>query len=193
MNLKEAGQLLHIELLANYAYLQALDIVRKCASGKIWLVGSGIYKTLINIFYDANVVIKDWDFVVDGLKNDYESVFVRNSWNVNCNQHGSIKIDKNGIFSDVIPLSNIHSIKQRGLAPEIINYLSGVPFSVQAMAFDVNSGELFGEDGLKSILSRTIWVNNQNELDYAKDIYGDKYLIENFATGLDFKKLIKCV
>lgn len=177
--------MLYGDLSRNHEYVEALGIVKKRSSGKIWLIGSGIYKTLINIFYDAKHKIKDWDFIVENIKDVIE---VEDGLEICENNHGNAKINKNGLFIDLIPLNNIHRIKERNLDPSINNYLSSAPFSIQAMAFDVDSHELWGKNGLVSILNKTIEVNNKDELVYAQGLYGDKYLLENFVLSLDFKK-----
>lgn len=188
VELKEASLLLYGDLLKNQDYIAAIDIVKKRSSGKIWLIGSGIYKSLINIFYDAKYKIKDWDFIVENIN---VALGIDNNLEIYKNNHGNFKLNKNGLSIDLIPLNNIHSIKERNLEPNITNYLSGTPFSIQAMAFDVSSHELLGKNGLVSIINKTIEVNNQDELTYARGLYGDKYLLDNFSLALGFQKVDK--
>ena len=62
---------------------------------------------------------------------------------------------------DVIPLNTVVSIAQRRLEASIENYLSGVPLTIQAIAYDIETGQLLGDVGIQAITNRTLGINNR--------------------------------
>ena len=90
-NPKELSVLLTGSLAQNDIYLEALDVVRKNSSGKIWLIGSGVYKTLLNLLYHDNFSVKDWDFIVEAVK---PLLVINKDWIVGETKHGNPKFKK---------------------------------------------------------------------------------------------------
>ncbi|MFA4999674.1 MAG: hypothetical protein WC519_03045 [Parcubacteria group bacterium] len=74
---EKLSALLYDNLAANKFFLEALLIAKDNSSGRIWLIGSGVYKTLINILYGQSHIIKDWDFIVEKLNTN---LFVDKGW-----------------------------------------------------------------------------------------------------------------
>ncbi len=183
-NQKELAGLLFGCLAGNSAYLEAVRIARKHGSGRIWLIGSGVYKTLLNVLYGSSHAIKDWDFIVERISAPLKA---ESGWTAGMTKYGNPKLKKDSLAVDLIPLNNIHSIKQRGLKADIAHFLSGTPFTIQSLAFDIAGHALLGEAGIASILTRTAGINNQEEYDYAISMYGDVYLKERYAERLGLK------
>ena len=186
LNAKELNNLLYRSLSKNKIYLEALSIVKKNSSGKVWLIGSGVYKTLLNVLYGHTYDIKDWDFIVEKIKS---TLNLENNWKVGETKGGNPKLKKNDFVIDLISLDNIHSIQTRNLSPSIANYLTGTPLTIQSLAFDVDENLILGEVGIKSILTRTISVNNASENNYAKGAYGDTYSTKRYADTLRLKEI----
>ncbi len=182
---KELSDLLGNKLSENKIYLEALNIVKKNSSGKIWLIGSGVYKTLLNLLYGGSYEVKDWDFVAEKIITPLK---FENDWVVGETKHGNPKLKKDDFVIDLIALDNIHSIKERNLEPNINNYLSGTPLTIQSIAFDVDENELLGEIGTQSVLTKKVGINNKAEYDYATGIYGDLYSTKHYADKLGFEK-----
>ncbi len=184
-DLRELSNLLGNNLSQSGVYLEALDGVRKNSQGKTWLIGSGVYKTLLNALYGCAYSIKDWDFITEMIT---APIKLGDGWIATETKHGNPKLKKGDFVIDLIALDNIHSIKERNIEPNINNYLSGTPLTIQSIAFDVNRNELLGEVGIQSILTKTVGVNNKAEYDYAAGIYGDLYSTKRYADRLGFKK-----
>ncbi|MDP3999419.1 MAG: hypothetical protein Q8P76_02400 [bacterium] len=185
-NSQKLSNLLNDNLSKNEVYLEALRIIRKNSNGAIWLIGSGVYKTLLNLLYNNHYVIKDWDFIVEKITTPLK---LENGWVAGETKHGNPKLKKDGLVMDLIALNNIHSITKRGLEPDIKHYLSGVPLTIQSIAFNVDQKILIGEAGIESLLNKTIGINNLDEYTYAESIYGDRYTTQHFASVLGFQKI----
>lgn len=185
-NPQELGKLLGKHLSENKIYLEVLSVVKENSGGKVWLVGSGAYKTLLNLLYRSNYEIKNWDFIVEKITKPLK---LENSWAAGETKHGNPKLKKDDFVIDLIALDNIHSIKERNLEPSINNYLNGTPLTIQSIAFDVDENELLGEMGIKSILTKKVGINNKTEYDYAAGIYGDWYSAKRYASNLGFKEV----
>lgn len=185
-NQQKLGNLLRKHLSENKIYLEALDVVKGNSNGKVWLIGSGAYKTLLNLLYGGSYEVKDWDFIVTKITVPLK---LENGWTAGETKHGNPKLKKGDFVIDLIALDNIHSIKERDLEPKIANYLSGAPLSIQSIAFDVDEKELLGELGIQSILTKSVGVNNKEEYDYAVNIYGDLYSVKRYANTLGFNEI----
>jgi len=123
------------------------------------------------------IIIKDWDFIVEKIITPLK---LGNDWGLRKTKHGNPKLKKGGFVIDLIALDNIHSIKRRKLKPNINNYLNGVPLTIQSLAFDVNKNILWGRIGIKSILTKTVGINNKTEYKYELNISGNRYSIKRY-------------
>lgn len=172
-----------LNLFENRIYSEIFDVVKNNSEGRVWLIGGVVYKILINELYGSNLESKDWDFVVEKIKKPLNLL---SDWEVGESRLGSPKIKKGGIVVDLVPLDNVHSIKQRKLEPKIEHFLSGVPLTTHSLAYDIDSGELLGQTGIQSVLTKTVGINNKSEFDFSQSIYGTSYTVKNFAEVLGF-------
>ncbi len=101
---QKLGNLLGKHLSENKIYLEALGIVKKNSSGKAWLIGSGVYKTLLNLLYGSSYEVKDWDFIVAKITTPLR---LENGWTVGESKHGNPKLKKGDFIIDLIALDNI--------------------------------------------------------------------------------------
>ena len=113
-------------------YHEALGVVSKNSSGKIWLIGGFVYRTIASQLYGLPKPEVDLDFIV---KESVEEFDLPEGWIVKRNRFGNPKFVNGNKQIDYVPLDNIHSILYRGLEPTIENFLSGNPLTVQALAF----------------------------------------------------------
>ncbi len=183
MNLEK---LLMEALLEDKTYLEALDIVKKNSEGKIWLAGSGVYKNILNKLYGSNHAIKDYDFIVERIRKPIQ---IESDWTITESKHGNPKLKNNERMIDLISINNIHSVKERNLEPSIENYMSGVPLTIQSIAYDITDKKLLGAAGIESILDKTIGIQNQGEYDYSTSIYKEHYSVGRYARILGLKEI----
>jgi len=147
-----------------WPFEEADKIIMQNGVGNIWLTGGFLYRTIVELLYDVDMPEEtDFDFIVEKRKKmfilPYQCTSGRNSY-------GNPKFTYGDISIDLIPLNNIHSIKRRGLEPSIENYLTGVPLTIQSIAFDINTGDLIGDVGMNAIETRTVEVNDKEQLAY---------------------------
>lgn len=184
MNTDALGRILYESLARNEKYMDSLKIVRQNSAGAIWLIGSGVYKILLSALYGRTFRVKDWDFIVEKVSAPLK---LENDWELAETKHGNPKLKRSDFVIDLISLDNIHSIKERSIEPSIENYLSGVPLTIQSIAFDISANKLLGDVGVQSILQRTVGVNNEAEYNYAAGIYGDRYSVKHYADALGLR------
>jgi hypothetical protein len=141
-------------------YCDALSIVERNGLGKVWVIGGTVYRTLAQLLYARPRKSADFDFLVEDIT---DAIQLPDEWIVGKNRFGNPRWSGWDMSIDLVPLANIHSIKRRGLACTIENYLTGVPFTVQSVAYDIQTRQLLGEIGIKAMMSATIAVNNMEE------------------------------
>jgi|GEM_PF-6336566 len=185
MNTKNLTDLLISRLLKDVGFREAFGVARKNSDGGLWLIGSGVYKMLLNGVFEEEFNIKDWDFIAERI---IYPLSLESSWKVSETKHGNPKLKKDDLILDLVALDNIISIKERGLVPSISNYLSGTPLTIQSIAFDLIERKLIGDVGIKSIIDRTVGINDMAEYDRAIAIYGDKYSVDCYAEKLGLRK-----
>ncbi len=184
-NQRKVYQKICSEYLFNLAdFHDAIKIVRNSSEGKIWLVGGMVFRTICHLIYNSPTPKADFDFIV-------EKILIPNlptGWTAKTNNFGNSKISNSKIEMDLIPINNIASIKRRKLPATIENYLSGVPLTIQSIAFDLASKKLIGDVGIQSIESRTVAANNLSEADFAAKLYNKSVndLIQKYTKALKF-------
>lgn len=148
---------------------EAISLVRKNSTGKMWLIGSAVYGSIIREMYGTELPVKDFDFIVENIKTPFET---EEGVHIETNNYGNIKIKSHLTKIDVVPLSNIHSINRKGLPPTIEHYLLGTPFTVQSIAFDIDTQRIIGEKSFQAIQDKKVEVNDRDEaVYYAKIIH----------------------
>jgi hypothetical protein len=168
-------------------FQKVLRIVKTNSEGKVWLIGGFLYKTLAGLLYDYKPHIKDFDFIIEKVKFP---LTIPEAWEELKTSYNNPKLKRGDLILDLVPLNNIHSIQRRNLNPSIENYLSGTPLTVQSIAFDIDSQEMMGEIGLKSLFDKVIAINNREEYIHSTDKYGEVYSIQK-AKELSFDYSLK--
>jgi hypothetical protein len=169
----------------------AWSLVSGNAFGGLWLIGGYVYRNLAHVLHDTPKPRADFDFIVEHAKEARE-IKLHNGWKVEKNRYGNPKFVSEKFCIDYVPLANIDSIKRRGFAPTIENFLSGTPLTVQSVAFSIITQELVGDVGLKAILERTIGVNDKEQAEIAARNKGKsvKEYAEEKADALGFRAVV---
>ncbi|MBX4190296.1 hypothetical protein KW791_03320 [Candidatus Parcubacteria bacterium] len=161
----------------------ALNIARKVSSGKIWLVGGAVYKTLIADLQGSTHTVKDYDFIVERVAKSTPKIRGFQSLKTS---FGSPRFKSGGLSLDVVPLGNIIAVKEWGYKPSIQSYLKQVPLSVQSVAYHIDSGRLHGA-GAKDIKEGTIRIHNKKWQPECVIRFGEKYDLDFAAKKLNLK------
>src|SRR3990167_4093868 len=144
-------------------FIEALEIVKRNSSGKIWLIGGFVYRTITSQLYGLPKPEVDLDFVVENSVLEFD---LPDGWIVNINRYGNPKLVNGKKKIDYVPLRNIHSIIQRKIEPTIENFLTGVPLTVQSVVYDVNENRVIGEIGINALQRKVVEANNVSFAEY---------------------------
>ncbi len=169
-------------------YQKAFEIVRKNSTGRNWLIGGSISRLLTKLYYGFDQTDYDFDFIVEKAKDNIQ---LPSSFNSKINSYGNLKFVSGDISIDFVPISTIDSIKRRGLQPTIENFLSGTPFTIQAIAYDIDNNQLLGDEGLQAFSNRVFDINDAKQAKrYARKKGLDlNTLIAQKATSMGFKPI----
>jgi len=137
-------------------FREALDTARKNSYGHLWLVGGFLYRTIVAELYGITKPAVDVDFVAEVIAEDF---FIPEGWKKAKTTLGSPRFRSGLKQIDLIPLSGVHSIIQRDLQPTIENYLTGVPLTVQSLAYDIHEEKMIGERGIDALRQQVVEVN----------------------------------
>ena len=159
---KYLGELLLRKLKQLEHHETVISIVKSNSQGNIYLIGGTVCRTLASAIYDGTPKKsiqkdKDFDFVVDKLN---ERLIIPVGWEVLYHKFGNPTLKKDHLEIDIFPLSDQEYIKTNNKKPNITNFLKGVPFTIQAIAFDINNEKLIGKVGIMALKERKIKVNN---------------------------------
>ncbi len=173
----------------NWYFHAALKLARANSKGKIYLVGSSVYRTLIEVLFGiegADNKARDYDFLADKLTwmshvpTDLKEVQWRepffyggpmreilvNPFQVTTPPAARV-FSKPGLKVDVFTMDSFPTAR-RTQNGSLFDYFCSMPLTLQMLAFDVDTGEVLGLGGLPlGIASREIMVNDRDELQRA--------------------------
>lgn len=182
---------MHLFLCAQCNFEEALGVLRPNVAGALWLIGSAAYETASDLRWQQNPVgdLKDLDFISQFVR---PNLVLPDGWVQETNSFGNYKLSRKGLSIDLVPVDAIYSIKQRNLPETIENYLTGVPLTVQSIAYSVYQQTLRGEVGLAAIDRREVAVNS---LEFALHRCAQlgitlRQMIEDKASKLNFTPVV---
>lgn len=169
-------------------FSDAREIVKRNSSGKIWLIGGFVYRTIASQLYGLPKPEVDLDFIVEYPVSDFN---LPSGWKVDRNRFGNPKLVNGKKQIDYVPLGNIYSILQRQMEPTIENFLTGVPLTVQSVAYDVNENKVIGEIGLNALQRKVVKANDLYFAEYAAKKKGKslQLMIQEKAGELGFTSI----
>ncbi len=141
----------------NHIFEEARDVVRMNSMGTLYLIGGFVFRNIARALYGTSLGDYDFDFIVPRL---HDELVVPKGWSLQRNSFGNPKFIKGDIEVDCVPLNNVHWIERNGLEEKIENFLSGVPLTVQSIAYDLARKEVFGDVGIDAIRKRTVAVHS---------------------------------
>lgn len=168
---------------------KALDVVRRNSRGNIWLIGGSVYWELSNNLYgDIPEGKKDYDFLVENTRPEIE---VPEGWDITRNGFGNPRFNLDGLAVDFVPLKSLYSTAVRGIEPNVHNYLTGVPLTVQFIAYNVENKQILGDVGVKAIQERTVGVYNYDFAKYLSNKRGTSIeeMVKRKADSLNFRAI----
>ncbi len=150
--------------LSDTRYGEALALIKKNARGRIWLVGGAVSRLLASELYGGSTATHDFDFLVE---EETIKPTVPDGWTMERKKHGNPTFTREDVEVDLFPLATHDHIRRNGLEPTIEHFLEGTPFTIQALAYDVDEKRLIGDAGITALLTKRLAVNN---LEQAREI-----------------------
>ena len=170
-------------------FLEAYKIVKDNSEGKIWLIGGALSRNLVSLIYGGSKVSHDFDFIIE---KPIKNIKLPKGWKIKKNKFGSPKFIGPKIDIDFVPLDNVQHIRRKKLEPTIDNFLLGVPFTIQSLAYDIKKEKVIGKIGIKALKNKTFEVYDKD----SASIYSKKKnlsiekLIKKKAKSMDFKPIL---
>jgi hypothetical protein len=170
--------------------ISCLDVACINSSGKVWLVGGYLYRSLAKEMYSYRKPLTqnvDFDFLVE-CQN--ANVISPPGWSKERNRYGGwkFKYPEMNISMDLQNMPEVFSIRTQNMPSRIESYFSGVPLSVQAVAYDFDSCRIIGEVGIQSLKYQAIRFNHIGLAAYASGIKGISLssMLQTKAESLSF-------
>lgn len=148
-------------------YHEALEIVRRSTSGgHIWLIGGQVYRRIVQQLYHQPIANNyDFDFIIE--RPVQTNLFqVPPGWCVTRTGAGGIRLLWDSKQIDIAQLdqsvnpAESDQVSAMNTDDKISSYFRRTPLTVQAVAYDVDSGTLLGDAGKKSIMEQAVTINN---------------------------------
>lgn len=188
LNLEELSKVLKGKLYKNEQYQETLYLTKLNASGKIWLFGGALYKTLINQLYNKKIFTKDFDFLVEKIN---KKIILTQNWKRIHGKFTNPKFQqiKGRLELDIVALNNVHYLKENSLKPNITNFLDVAPLNIFSLVYDLNSEKLIGSIGKQALEKKIIRVHNLGSAKTMAKMYNTtiKNMIAQKAEELNFK------
>jgi hypothetical protein len=148
----------------NKEFQNALEIVNKNSQGKIWVMGSFVFRNIACALHNLpKPIFDDYDFVVENIKKDV-SLDVGQTFKIN--SFGGLKISAGPINIDIWELRRTYLIEKLNLQPTIENCLKTTSLDIQSIVYDVQNKKVLGDSGINAILNKKISVNNLTNFKY---------------------------
>ena len=162
---------INIEIFRDYVenspeFEEALNIAKKNSTGKIWAIGSFVYRNIIKEIYRGGLQKLseiDIDFLVEDKPEG--RMYIPRGWELRMTSYLNpyfLQKEKK-IMVDLNFLPNMHSILTRNLEPILKHFLTGTPLTIQSLAYDCDKKVIFGNIGKRSIEQKRVEINNLNE------------------------------
>lgn len=170
---------------------KALSIVKQNCKGRIWLIGSGVYKPLIKFVHKKHLSKpKDLDFLVE-YRERYEDIVMPKGYKISHSRFGGIKF-QGRINIDMVDIEHFWPSAVEFVEPTLNNFLIHAPLNIQSIAYDVFEKKVIGEEGIEAIMKKEIKINNEGALDFCSRMLGKHphQIIKEKAKELGFSYLL---
>ncbi len=137
---------------------EIFDVINRITEGKTYLVGSFLFSSIASKMKGAEFSHDTLTFLTDGIGK----VDVPYDWKVERTRRGSIKFTTPKYTIFVKELKDHPYLRYRSLPATIESYLDLVPLTIQSLAYDLQEQTLRGREGMKSLLSGEVGINNHS-------------------------------
>ena len=177
---------------------EAADIAKaNSTGGKIWVVGSFLYKNILKEKYGLdNLKIGDYDFILEN-QRDYSNTWAPHDWTIKTTLFGGPRFFRGDSQIDIYPISDTcHNIAPKEFMgntaeEKIKTYIQNVLFDIQSMAYDLGEEKLYDAGSIKAMQKkemRVIRLNDCIEIAKRKNISLEDYS-DSKASPMDLKPI----
>ncbi|MBT3298221.1 hypothetical protein HN385_04805 [archaeon] len=158
MDFGQAVKLYHERMQLDERFQDIYSVAKQIMAGEHWLVGGSVFRPLVEIMYEREQPLTDFDFVCDTIKND---IVLPEGYYMVRNSYGNPKIRTPETDFDCVPFNSWKKFKFK--SPGINSVLIQNPTTVQSLAYNPDTGEVKGL-GKHAIKRQEIQVNNLHYL-----------------------------
>lgn len=169
--------------LEEQPYQEITGILQKVCRGELFLIGGFVYRTLVTSIHNTPSDKYDMDFCVQGTVDDSQTKILFES----CESHpkfNGLRIRHKTIPIDLFTLNNFIRIKTRNTTPSIHEYLKQVPFTIQAIAYNIRNKSIINGGAIQAIMSKEIAVNNKENFLQEQEWLSKKAVLKSQQLGL---------
>ncbi len=147
-------------LLAEPAYADVVSRIERASTGRLYLIGRFLYQNLSHMLIGGPTMEGDLDFCVDGKvdRREIARLFDRVEQN---RRYEALMLTQGTLKADLFELAAYDDARSNGSPPSLEKYLRGVPFTVQAIAYDIAGDRIIDDGALNAILRGEIAINNR--------------------------------
>ena len=139
------------------------NMIRRNALGKMYLIGGYTYRNILNKVYGTPLNWERGLVDVDIVSEEITRKPYVGDWEELRTDFATPRYMKEGYVLDFDVLRNFRGLGVIGPEATIENLLSGAPFDVQALAWDIDKNRLvtdYNYIAIRSIVDRELWVND---------------------------------
>ena len=127
------------------------------------------------------------------VENTVNHFTLSGEWGIQQNRFDTPKFVCGNNSIDYVPLNKVYSITSRNLSPTIENFLTGVPLTIQYIAYDVYENKVIGEIGIDALRRRVIEINDVHFAEYAarKKGISVEEMVKKKAESMGFMAVLK--
>lgn len=170
-------------------YLDIIKLLESNTSGKVYMLGGGVFRQIASKYWHVNIDYRDFDFVATEVVDDLVLPF---GWVGQKNSYGAHKIFTGETSIDLWSHSQQHSIISRDIPFTIESVLQLTPLTIQSIAYDLQEGVVMGHAGLEAIRSRTVGVNCLDQAKHYCSLKGCTVneFVQQKAAALNFRPIL---
>jgi len=150
------------------------DLAKQNAGpGKIWVMGGFVYRNVLRTAAVCPTFPEqlDVDFLIERIPEG--DLVVPEEWSQKITRdYGNLSFSRGDLKIDLNYLQNFRSILVRNLAPTLENFFTGTPLDVQSIVYDPLERAVQGEIGIRSLLEKSVRINNIQEAKYEAEKKG---------------------
>jgi len=134
---------------------EIVPAVEKLSTGRRWLIGGRVYRTIAAELYGTPMKESDFDFLVENSR-----CAVVPGWAIERNRHNGVKLRRGKDSIDIMSLQTYEPFDVLDVPRTIESFLDCVPFTIQSIAYDLQERKIIGDVGIAALMNQKVEVHN---------------------------------